>query len=314
MGVSFLIRPTSALPWAVWALSAGLWKALRVVPGGIAALAVGVLLDRGFFGLWVFSPLNFVRFNSVAASHYGAHAWHWYASNGLPTLALSYVPLLAVLVLPTSGKAPKWPQLAFAGLPAVFSWIPHKEFRFLLPTWGMCLLYSGPWLHRAAKSRFRNLLWVLFAFQLLLLGYFGAWHQSGPLAATKALRAGILQPNDRLCHLTPCHAIPGFIEMHQPVVIMSLECDPPLDGMSSERHTPSDAFFENVEIKIDETLASWNCSILVAFEPLFEPLLKRNFSIVWQGFHAHFPSDSRHGHRIAIFRPLEITKLISVTD
>ena len=44
----------------------------------------------------MFVPLNFVRFNLLSGSSalYGAHPWHWNASQGLPAVEASLLPLV----------------------------------------------------------------------------------------------------------------------------------------------------------------------------------------------------------------------------
>lgn len=312
MAVSFAIRPLSALPWLLWGLLwAGPRTAVRLVPAGLLGVLAVAVLDRWFFGFWTFPAWNFLVFNSSSASHYGSHPWYWYATSGLPTLGLSFVPLFVWrwwdLVSKTTRKKrtddtpPQWPMTIFEFiLPAVYSCIPHKEFRFLLPTLSLQLLFAGP---RALKLP-RTLLFLLIALQLGAASYFSLVHQQGPIAVTDHLRehraALHLNASSHLCYMAPCHSIPAFARIHYPVHLHTLECDPPRDG-SAGRHTESDAFFQDAEHWVPVKLSEWQCDLVVAFEPLFPILEKRGLPKVFESAHAHFPSDSRHGTRIGIF-------------
>lgn len=73
---------------------------------------------------------------------YGTHPWHWYFSQGLPTVLATQLPFLLLglrrLLLatpatdspPTALRLAAWALLAY---PIGLSLSPHKEFRFLLP-------------------------------------------------------------------------------------------------------------------------------------------------------------------------------------
>ena len=122
--VAVLIRPTAAIFWlpvAIFLLTNTCSSApsaaiairllLKLCKEAIYAAAlpllVSCLLDRWFYGQWVLVPLNFFRFNVLngLSSFYGSHPWHWYLSNALPTVLLSFLPLpfLGIyLVVPSS--------------------------------------------------------------------------------------------------------------------------------------------------------------------------------------------------------------------
>ena len=139
-GVCFLLRPTSAITWAFFALS-HLYDTqhkreflLEASLISTFVLALGALVDIAYYGRFVSPLLSFMRFNflSSGAAHYGSHPWYWYVLHGIPTLLGPYtVPLLFSLRKRSTFHNP------FSWLIATnvffFSIIGHKEARFLMP-------------------------------------------------------------------------------------------------------------------------------------------------------------------------------------
>lgn len=56
------------------------------------------LLDRCFYGDWVFVPYNFLKFNVLSGqgTFYGSHPWHWYITQGFPVVMASQFVLFAL--------------------------------------------------------------------------------------------------------------------------------------------------------------------------------------------------------------------------
>jgi len=100
------------------------WPALR---GVVTAAATAV--DSLCYGRLVVVPWNFFRFNvlSGGGSHYGTHPWHWYLTNGLPTVTFTLLPL-ALRGAATAATHPAANQLmaTCAWFVAVHSLIAHK--------------------------------------------------------------------------------------------------------------------------------------------------------------------------------------------
>ena len=148
LGLSFVFRFQMAfaivglLAWVVlksrggWRPAAGLCMSMAVV------VAAATLVDRWFYGQWVFTPWNYFRVNLLegVASTFGTEPWYWYLA-GLPLWMappLGVVLTLAFLVplfrRPTNVWV--WPAAAFFLGHTI---IGHKELRFLLP-----LIYVAP--------------------------------------------------------------------------------------------------------------------------------------------------------------------------
>jgi hypothetical protein len=107
-------------------------------------VAAAAALDRAMYGRWVFVPWRFVSFNLLTsgAAAYGTHAWHWYATAGLPAAVGLLTPLAwAGAALAEPGRR------ALAGAAAAcmgaLGVSQHKEFRFLLPLLPIAAAYAG---------------------------------------------------------------------------------------------------------------------------------------------------------------------------
>lgn len=142
-GFCFLLRPTSAVTWAFFAIVHFYEHKRRIsflVEASLISmtvLGIGVAIDAAYYGGFV-SPLwSFVRFNflSSGAAHYGSHPWHWYLSNGIPMLLGPYIVPFAIGLLGVrsgGNQAQRLGGLILANVLA-FSIIGHKEARFLMP-------------------------------------------------------------------------------------------------------------------------------------------------------------------------------------
>ena len=54
-------------------------------------LGVNTLIDSHYYGKFTVTWFNFFMYNVYhnIGDHYGTHPWHWYLSQGLPTLLFS---------------------------------------------------------------------------------------------------------------------------------------------------------------------------------------------------------------------------------
>ena len=120
--ISVVIRPTAALNWlyigiyTLWCLPVhrkiGLVCDTLVI--GTSILGIACVIDRVYFGEWVFVPYNFAVFNlsSGGSEFYGAHPWHWNFTQGFVVVLIPALPLLLLSPFRTY----IWPRSV--GLPA----------------------------------------------------------------------------------------------------------------------------------------------------------------------------------------------------
>lgn len=109
------------------------------------------LLDWHFYGRMVFPAWVNLEFNVIqnSSADYGTHPAHWYFSQGMPAMLGSLLPLAlwgiwaAVKAKPDTNRMPLWPlALGVWGI-AMHSVLPHKEFRYILPSFELILMYAA---------------------------------------------------------------------------------------------------------------------------------------------------------------------------
>jgi phosphatidylinositol glycan class B len=165
----------------------------------------------------------------VLGSFYGTHPWYWYIVAAVPTLAHAYLPL----VIGGAAYSPKKFLLAAAGWYIfVFSFISHKEFRFLLPILPVMLIYAGYFMDMLNTRRPKGSRSLLShpLFMLLLLAnlgmalYFSTLHQRGTTDVMWYIQQN---PNvSEVMFLMPCHSTPYYAYVHRNIPMNFLDCSP----------------------------------------------------------------------------------------
>jgi phosphatidylinositol glycan class B len=286
-----LVRPTAfvyfVLP-ALYELRAAWRTSVRAAAAfardvsfiAVVAVLCGIALDSSVYAFlwpssslsssafeWRFSLLNFARFNVAegGSAQFGTHPWHWYVSNALPTMLLSYAPFLPIGVAVHNDArrgvaqqhAPLW--LVAASSIALHSLLPHKEFRFVLPA-ALCLLpycaIGVSYVVDRLRASTRRSVWIaVLLAQLPLAFYFGAVHQRAPLSMMYRIGAlhdeSCARGDARVCldsvdFLTPCHSTPFYAYTHEPperLRLRGLQCAPPVSG--DERPAEDAEFFSD---------------------------------------------------------------------
>jgi phosphatidylinositol glycan class B len=191
---------------------------------GTAMLLLSVLVDRFYYHVWSFPPLNFLQFNVVQSLSifYGNNDWHYYLSQGYPLLLTTALPFAlvgiyntlqtaATLNAPSTASTTALSQLASVCLivPLAFSAISHKEVRFIYPLLpALHILSAAPLTaffepaltQRLTRPSFlstksiyialakRALLLTLIAVNATIMIYTSITHNSGVVAVTDYLR------------------------------------------------------------------------------------------------------------------------------
>ena len=145
LGISFLTKYQMALmilgfaAWLVTIHKAGVRNFLLFGTGIILAAALGVLIDRWFYGEWVLTSFNYFRQNILLgkASGFGISPWYYYFEqvfiNAIPPLSLVYILAVLMYLWYYPKDALTWAIVPFL---VVHFLIPHKEIRFLFPVIG----------------------------------------------------------------------------------------------------------------------------------------------------------------------------------
>lgn len=143
----------------------------------VGAISVGV--DYLAHGSLIFTPIEFLKVNVLQeiGSFYGASPWlvlktlncfmyvtiktinfrYWYLVVGLPiTLGLLIFPF-SLATVETLLNRSVFPQRfvllsSIAFTLVIYSSLPHKEFRFILPILPMCLFITSDYLSRWSRK------------------------------------------------------------------------------------------------------------------------------------------------------------------
>ncbi|XP_053616346.1 GPI mannosyltransferase 3 [Plodia interpunctella] len=320
--ISVFVRPTSAALWLVLAAyqlyttnQGRLRLLLRTyAPIGLVCGGALVALDSYFHGDLVVTPWEFFKLNILqdVASFYGSHPWYWYLTHGLPAvLGVNLAPALgaaaAALRRPREHRTALLLLAAASVHVALYSFIPHKEFRFMLPLLPILLYLAqdviAPWSRKAKK-------WQLYAVAGTILVanagpalYFGNIHQAGSLAVMPLLRDSLPNNRSSIAFLMPCHSTPLYSHLHVNVSTRYLSCDPPARGHTHEAET----FFNNPQ-------SWWRAqysgrqppALLVLFDKLrgrVDAILS-GYRLIHQVPHTQFP-EGEVGENILVYQKVE---------
>ncbi|RPA81644.1 hypothetical protein BJ508DRAFT_238951 [Ascobolus immersus RN42] len=279
--IATLLRPTNALLW----LLLGSFLLLRAGPNARAAIlsrvfaiafvAIGtnLALDRWYYGQFTFPPLKFLVYNLVQklSIHYGTMPWHYYISQGLPLLLTAYLPLTIHEICnldsvpDTPLGAPKL-QLAFTAIfvTLTYSFISHKEMRFLYPLLPIFHLYAASSLYTLTSSPplRKALLVALVAINLPIAYYTSQLHQRGVIDVVDHIRRDALSPDwNSVGFLMPCHSTPWMSHMQLPEYksAWALSCDPPVNvapRFLSSYRDEADRFYDNPKLFLRENVST----------------------------------------------------------
>lgn len=243
-----IIRPPSTIIWIFLCLRL-LW--LKPVYRGlvllliikVAVLAIGlmVIIDYSFYGEWILTHWNFLSANLISglSEFYGTHPFHWYFSQGYPTILLTFLPWAVLGLI----KEPYGPLVVWNT--TILSLIKHKEFRFLGPMLPIMLLSAGK---RISFSKIANKIWgVVIGAQLVLAFYLSVYHQRGVIDVTHYLRNEAASGKvSAVFFLMPCHSTPYYSYVHHPVKMEFLTCEPPWNPHMIADNTES-LFYQNMD-------------------------------------------------------------------
>ncbi|KAG2041838.1 glycosyltransferase family 22 protein [Suillus americanus] len=278
------IRPTNAIIWVYLFGLLVLRLGLRLSQGPILirdCCVIGAIttlivfaLDSAFYGGPTLSLLNFLRVNASPVSlFYGSSSWHYYLSQALPILSSTSLPFVLhgmYLAVKNDEKKLKTMLGCIVWTLTVFSFVGHKEWRFLHPLLPMLHIFASRSLvelyHCSAKAdvklsrekrkrkafslpiRTRDLCLLLLAVPASIYVVF--FHCVGQIKVMSYLRSLPPENLTSVGFLTPCHSTPWQAYLHRPELaapgkMWALGCEPPL-GLQhpSDYKDQTDIFFE----------------------------------------------------------------------
>ncbi|KAG1754395.1 glycosyltransferase family 22 protein [Suillus lakei] len=259
------IRPTNAIIWVY--MFGHLFLRLGFRPSQAFILVRDFFaLDSAFYGRPTLSLLNFLRVNASPVSlFYGFSPWHYYLSQALPILCSTSLPFALHgmhLAVKNDEKKLKTMLGCIIWTLTVFSFVGHKEWRFLHPLLPMLHIFASRSLvelyHRSAKAdaagtfslpiRTRDLGLLLLAVPASIYVVF--FHCVGQIKVMSYLQSLPSENLTSVGFLTPCHSTPWQAYLHRPELaapgkMWALGCEPPL-GLQrpSDYKDQTDIFFE----------------------------------------------------------------------
>ncbi|KAL5290031.1 PIGB family protein [Megaselia abdita] len=239
----------------------------KLVVIGALVGASCVAIDSYIHGKLLITPYEFFKYNVLqgVGSFYGTHPWYWYYSTGLPMiLGINFLPFLfgSIDTVRNYDAFPIRRKLLVTLMTSltVYSFVEHKEIRFILPLLPICLFVCVDVLTRWSYKASRYQIWIVAV--ILLFGnivpayYSGQVHQRGPTDLMPKLQeiSKIYKDegNNRasIFFLMPCHSTPFYSHIHENVTMKFITCEPNFQLQYGERPV-DEQFYEapNIWIK-----------------------------------------------------------------
>uniref|UniRef100_A0A914KPL9 Mannosyltransferase n=1 Tax=Meloidogyne incognita TaxID=6306 RepID=A0A914KPL9_MELIC len=284
------------------------------------------LLDSFYYGRPTSTFFNFFHFNIIKSGNalFGSHPWHWYFTQGLPSILLfASIPLFTILVKLIRSRYYVDIRLdrryiLCAGL-YIFSLslIAHKEHRFVLPIIPILLPYIAVEIN-SYKNEFLKkwLINLIIGSNLLSIIYFGLIHQRGPYVANNKIVQYVdekLQEDNSstiyVLQLMPCYSMPMYAGLHpyaQNVSITMLDCG--INNTTDE----SEQFHSSPIPWLNKNWFSkklYLTNLIVCYQHIFYKiesfLMQKGFERHSLIFHTYFTSSSRQHSKIILLSKIE---------
>lgn len=314
---SCLIRPSNASLWGLLGATILLKnymnfsRLMRLLLSLSVILAVVLLIsalaDRFVYGHWTFPLYTFMEFNVVKnlLLFYGSAPWHFYLFQGIPLMLMMYLPLYLYGCYRNRTQLLVW--YGFIVI-TIYSYIEHKEFRFLQPIYPIFLVLSADTLYHGRLWRNQIIALILFV-HIPVAYFFTRIHEVGEIQVINYLRDN----NDvqSIGFLTPCHSTPWQSVLHKKEFEKNswfLTCEPPLhlelgtiENIKAYRDE-LDQFFDNPVEFLKNFKRAWP-SHLVVFEPMVETIQNElpGYKECHRLFNSYFHWDLRRSGDIVVF-------------
>jgi len=324
--VSFLCmaRPTATIIWFPLCLSHILSVTtkdkkqflIRYAMICLSCFLISILIDSYCYGKFVITPLKFFLVNVLegVASTYGTKNLLWYVIIGLPViLGLYSIPFMMSVWRIFHHSNIYHQEIAMFKIIVIvliiYSIIPHKEFRFILPLLPLCI-YIGSRCYRLNIRMSSHKCWIFAALLMLtnfLPGiYFSLIHQRGTIDVMNYLRDEISHANissTKILILTPCHATPLYSHLHVNASIKFLTCEPNFDRKFYVNE--ANEFFKSPLIWLDRyTQIAGLPTYVIAFDNIAEKIKTTflyKYKMIAKIFHTHFPEEN-YGTYILLYK------------
>lgn len=327
VGFLCMIRPTAAIIWfplCLYHICSSAEKKIalfgRYTIICLFCFLISILIDSYCYGKFVITPWKFFQVNVVGSvgDIYGKEHTLWYIFVGLPViLGLYYIPFLIAVwrILKHSiyFNRELIMLIVIGWTLFVYSLLPHKEFRFILPLLPMLIYVSSACTHRlnvriTAFAR-KSILALLICSNVVPGFYFSLIHQRGTLNVMELLRYEISANNSlstNVLILTPCHALPLYSHLHINTSIKFLTCEPNFDN-SNDYLDEADQFFANPTFWLDNNFVNNKNAILPTHVITFDNVVNKitnflsKYKLIAKVFYTHFPQ-SNYGEYVLLYK------------
>ncbi|KAA8915930.1 hypothetical protein TRICI_001944 [Trichomonascus ciferrii] len=313
--VSCIFRPTNGLIWMflgtnlVARANCRAKIILLTVVIGIVSLSVNFLVDYSYYGEPTFPLIKFLEFNVVQSlsEFYGVSPSHYYLSQGIPILMISYLPLVLWEMWQSRRSVVVWLVLFTIG---TYSLLAHKEVRFIYPLMPLLhLLLARSILRFKIPNRKRVMAWLV-AINVPVAFYFTQYHQRGVVDVMQYLRQ---DPSvSSVGFLMPCHSTPWQAHLHRDIPAWFLTCEPPI-GFTPEAKRSyldiADQFYDNPIGFLDQHMGvdyQWpsHLAFFEALEDTIKPYLQEHtsYELDTRFFNSHFHDDHRRKGDVLVYK------------
>lgn len=300
----------------------------------VPCLLFTVFVDYLCYGQWLFSMYRFAEFNVLegGSAHFGSSPMLWYLLGGLPAVMFTHAYLVSLFFMYRHTYGRQRPAIVYilylcVFYICVFSLLPHKEHRFLLPLVPLLCLPAGCWIEmgvigvwpvRLVPSRRLTLIMLLVTNALLAM-FTGVYHQRGGLAVARYLNKRFNDPSadhQSVLFAMPCHSVPLYSHIHPPVnktTMRFLTCEPNLKHVENyvdeaDRFYENPADFMRAEFKQLDTKQKQLPTLIVVYEGLwkndtrFKHVLsdEYHYDAKYSFFHTYFPDGDRQSYYMLI--------------
>ena len=266
--INCIIRPTNSIIWIFYLPYEFFNHTSYIMDAsfiGSIVLAIDSSVNYYYYSSWKLPLIEFFKFNVFdnLSAFYGVSDPSFYFVQAIPLLLLNYLIFFLIGILKTPWSEFKSLMLFYL---VIFSFISHKEFRFIYPLMPMLLTYTASGI-LSISNKVSNKLMKLYVFITIIsscmLGYyFTRYHETGEYQIPSIMRGIVIKENENINatkpitigFLTPCHSTPFQSHFHldgSEAQIWFLTCEPPLstnlkDGVTvSDYMDESDYFYDN---------------------------------------------------------------------
>ncbi|XP_046419581.1 GPI mannosyltransferase 3-like [Neodiprion fabricii] len=323
-----VVRPTAAVIWTPLCLyhllttptSGRIVLLLSYLRIGMSTLSIATLVDTIGYGKFVLSHIEFFRINLInrVSDIYGTEPFFWYLTIGIPViLGLYYVIFLIgawqVVQHPAKFHIQAVMLVVIGWTLAIYSMIPHKEIRFILPLlpFFTCLSTSGILSINNSVGPFpRKVFMAVLVLTNLLPGlYYSLIHLRGSLDVMKILRQEISSADNdevNILFLTPCHVTPFYSHLHANITARFLTCEPNL-YRQNDHVNETEVFFANPNLWLKQTYSNTKDTEMPTHLVLFNALAPtihqflNKYRLIADLFHA-YNAPSSHSQYLLIYK------------